>query len=282
MVSFRDKVVLITGASEGLGLALAREFFSQGARLAIVSRRATVLEGQALSLDPAGERVKPFTADLTRVDEIPGLVSRVEEAFTAPVDVLVHNAAVSCFGEVESCPFDALNAVWSVNFSAGVRLVQAVVGGMKERRCGQIIWIGSASAFRAVPFSAVYGASKAAARAFSESLRGELRDFNIGVLLVLPGALDTGFHTKQVIYTRRLGLRKTGAQASPEILARAILQAAHKHKDTLVFGRNAKILQHLSYWAPRLVDYLYRIQLGKQVTADPVETGAAHSKETRA
>lgn len=263
MRDYGDRLVLITGASAGLGMEIARQMAACGARLALVSRRGSKLELLARELDPQGLRVKVFVRDLSDTAVMPALVQEVTRSFGEVPDTIVHNAGMSCFGEIENCPYEAVEKILNVNYLCGVRLVQCVVGEMKTRGEGQIIWIGSGTAFRGMPFAAAYSASKAAAKAFCEALRGELRPFGIGVLLVMPGALQTDFHAAQAVYSPTQKLRATGKPLPVSSLARAVIRASCKGKKTLVAGRNMLVSRHLSYWCPDLLDWLYRFQLQK-------------------
>jgi len=259
---YQGKLVLIAGASAGLGRALARAYHEAGAKLALVARNAQKLEQlQAQGLNSRKTEVGVFPADLLNLEGIPGLVEKVSGKFHQPVDVLVHCAAMSCYGEVERTPFEMIEQVTRLNYLAGVRLVQELLGPMKERGSGQIVWIGSASAFRGRPLSAAYCASKAAAKSFCEALRGEVKPFGVDVLYVMPGSLKTGFHEAQANYSRNQRLRPLRSPSNPEDLARAILGAGRFQQPVLVYGRGARIQQRLSRWAPVLLDRAFQEQI---------------------
>lgn len=264
MFDYEGKLILITGASTGLGLCLAREYYKKGAYLALVARSEDKLNKMASSMDSGGARVKIFPADLIQLEKIPQLLLRIREECERSVDVLVHNAGMSCYGEIEDCPFEVVDQIITLNYLTGVRLVQLLVSSMKEKRNGQVIWINSGSAIRGIPFAAAYSASKAAARAFCESIRGEIKNYQIDVLSVIPGALDTNFHENQKNFSKRQKLRRTGTPQSPSVLARSILRAGQHRKKELIFGRNVRIGRHLAYWNPGLLDFLYQWRLKEE------------------
>ena len=261
MFNYKGKLVLVTGASSGLGLSLAEGYHASGAAVALVARRVEKLKELAIRLDPTGRAVRYFSVDLSQAESIPSLIQQVVQAFGRPVDVLVHCAGSSCYGEVERIPFEAIAQVTQLNYLAGVRLVQCVVEPMKKRKGGQIVWIGSGSAFRGIPQAAAYSASKAAVKSFCEAVRSELSPFGVDLLLVIPGALRTGFHQAQPNYSSDQRLRSIGNPGDPRLLVRAILEAGQRRRSLLIYGRYAWIGHHLAYWAPALLDRLFQLQL---------------------
>lgn len=257
---YKGKLVLVTGASSGLGWYLTRAYHEAGARLALVARRTERMDAQARELDSQGKDVRFFTADLQDTVGIPALVDRITEVFNQPIDVLVNNAGMSCYGEIERCPYEVIEQTTTLNYLSGVRLAQTVLEPMKRQKSGQIVWIGSGSAFRGIPRATAYSASKAAAKCFCEALRNEVNDFGLDVLLVIPGALKTDFHHQQPNYSSDQRLRSIGSPAAPHALARKIVSAGRRRKSLLIYGRYAWIGQHLAYWAPWLLDRLFRRQ----------------------
>lgn len=259
---YQGKLVLIAGASAGLGRALARCFHEAGAKLALVARDARrLLELQAQELKPGKAEAEIFPADLLDIEGIPRLTEKIKDTFRQPVDVLVYCAAMSCYGEVERTPFETIEQVTRLNYLAGVRLVQELLGPMKERGSGQVVWIGSASAYLGRPLSAAYTASKAAVRCFCEALRGEVGRFGIDVLLVVPSGLKTDFHQNQPNFSRDGRLRPLRAPIDPEPLAKAILRAGELRQPALVYGPSARMQERLARLAPALLDRAYREQL---------------------
>jgi len=258
---YKGKLVLITGVSSGLGWHLAHTYHTAGAELALIARRRERLHELVTHLDPEGKRARYFCADLLDTERIPALADEVVETFGKPIDVVVHSAGMSCYGEVERSPFEIITQITTLNYLAGIRLVQCVLEPMKRRRGGQIIWIGSGSSFRGIPRAAAYSASKAAVKSFCEALRSEVCSFGVDVLLVIPGALKTGFHEQQPNFSSDQRLRSIGAPSDPEALARSILKAGKRQQSILVYGRYAWIGQHMTYWSPWLLDRLLRWQL---------------------
>jgi NAD(P)-dependent dehydrogenase (short-subunit alcohol dehydrogenase family) len=189
--SFKGKTVLITGASRGLGLVLARAFAREGARLVICSREATVLEHARESLEALGATVLAVPADVTLRDEVALLVRAAVERFGG-VDVLVNNA-----GRIEVGPLDAMTdedfeRAMATHFWGPLNLMRAVVPSMRHRGGGRIVNISSIGGLIAVPHLVAYSASKFALGGLSEGFGAELAKDGIRVTTVYPGLMRTG------------------------------------------------------------------------------------------
>ncbi|PCI38404.1 MAG: hypothetical protein COB53_04825 [Elusimicrobia bacterium] len=260
MYDYNGKLILVTGASAGLGAELARAYRGAGAKLALVARRGEVLEKLAKELDDAGQDVRSFPCDLSQPEKVPELVQQVVSAFGRDIDVVVHNAAMSFYGEVELTPFEEVRKLFDLNFHAGVHLASTVLGSMKKRGSGQIVWIGSGVSYRGMPFSAAYSSSKAAARVFCEALRNELGGTGVDLIHAIPGALKTEFNASQKNYSQTHDLKTTGAPADITDMAARILEAGRRQRSFPIFGRNAWLGLHLTYWAPWLLDRLFRVK----------------------
>ncbi|HEY5254876.1 MAG TPA: SDR family NAD(P)-dependent oxidoreductase [Acidobacteriaceae bacterium] len=194
---FQDKVVLITGSSRGLGLALAEEFAHQGAKLVLTARdadeleRARVILLERTSIQP--DRILVVSADLCRPEEVQSLIQRATEHFSQ-IDILVNNAGVITVGPIESQTIENFRSVMDANFFSGVQCSMAVLPQMLGRGHGMIVNISSVGGKVAVPHLLPYSASKFAVTGFSQGLHAELRAKGIHVLTVCPGLMRTGSH----------------------------------------------------------------------------------------
>jgi short-subunit dehydrogenase len=180
-------VAIITGASSGIGEGLARELHQRGFRVGLVARRADKLEQIVASL---GERAAQAAADVAEVEEVNRAIGALEAAL-GPCDLLVANA-----GEDTSVPgtqFDLVTArrLARVNYEGALNAVAAVLPGMVERGQGHLVAISSLAAWRGMPRSGPYSASKAALTMLFESLRIDLAGTGIAVTTVHPGWVDT-------------------------------------------------------------------------------------------
>jgi short-subunit dehydrogenase len=188
-VSYASKVVWITGASAGIGAALARRLAAEGAVLALSSRRRDELERVAASL-PKGTKSLVVPGDVTDFASIPGWLERIE-AELGPVDVLVANAGISQRSRVRETPLDIYRKLMEVDFFAPVAFAQAVLPGMTARKSGHIVVTSSVAGKYGTPLRSGYCAAKFALHGFFDSLRAESAKDGITVTLLVAGAIRT-------------------------------------------------------------------------------------------
>jgi short-subunit dehydrogenase len=184
-----DRAALITGASSGIGEAIARELARRGYRLVLVARRAEVLDALAGEL---GGRVDALPADLSVRADRAALPDRVA-ALGVTVDILVNNAGLSTVGPVaKSVPEEELNLV-EVDVAAVVDLCSRFLPGMVDRGRGAVLNVASLGAFGPLPGQASYVAAKAFVLSYTDSIRGELRGSGVTATALCPGPVKTGF-----------------------------------------------------------------------------------------
>jgi NAD(P)-dependent dehydrogenase (short-subunit alcohol dehydrogenase family) len=191
------RVVLITGASSGIGRAAARRFAARGWRVWASMRRPD--QGQSLR-DEAAE--KGWTLETPRLDvtsdaEVEAVVAALLASTGGRLDLLVNNAGYYAYGALEDTSPDELRAQLETNVIGAHRLVRAVLPAMRARRSGRVIFLGSLSGLVVLPMVGPYHASKWAIEALAEALRYEVRAFGIEVVLVEPGPYRTGLHDNQ-------------------------------------------------------------------------------------
>jgi NAD(P)-dependent dehydrogenase (short-subunit alcohol dehydrogenase family) len=192
MRALADQVVIVTGASSGIGEATARRLARGGARLVINARRGEPLAALARELDPAGARVRAIAGDITDAAVRQRLVDEARGNF-GRIDALVNNAGYGTRGPVERVPVDLIRRNFETNLFSLIALTQLVVPHMRERGAGRIVNIGSVAGRIARPLSSVYDSTKHALEAITDGLRGELAPFGIQVVLIRPGFILTGF-----------------------------------------------------------------------------------------
>jgi short-subunit dehydrogenase len=245
---FRDKTVLITGGSRGLGLVLAREFVAEGARVAICARDAVELDQAFEDLAGRGRRVVTVPCDLTRPEQVNEMVAVVEQRL-GPIDVLVNNAGVIGIGPVEHMTLDDFHKAMDNNFYSALHCTLAVLPGMRGRGAGRIVNITSIGGKVSVPHLVPYGASKFALVGLSEGLRAELAKDGIVVTTVVPGLMRTGSPRQAEVKGQ---VRKELAwfavsdalplvSISAERAARSILRAVRRGDAEVILSLPAKI-----------------------------------------
>ena len=189
----QGKRVLVTGASAGIGAALAEGFASRGAIVGICARRADRLDAVLEHVRAHSPDSRSWTIDLADLDAIAGFAAQAERELGG-VDVLVNNAGIPKRRHVTRLTPDECEAVMRINYFSPVRLTLALLPGIVERG-GHIVNISSVAARLGPPIEAAYAASKAAMTAFSECMAVDLRDTAVGVHVVNPGVIDTELFT---------------------------------------------------------------------------------------
>jgi short-subunit dehydrogenase len=185
-----DKVVLITGASSGIGRGLAVELARRGAKLGLVARRAEVVDEVVREIEAAGGKALALPADVQSEDSIRAAADKLR-AELGPIDVLIANAGIGPTRDAAELNAKEVSSVINVNVIGASNSVAAVIPEMVKRGSGQLVVISSLAAYRGLPRSAAYCASKAAVSAFFESLRLDLEPRGINVTIIHPGFIKT-------------------------------------------------------------------------------------------
>jgi short-subunit dehydrogenase len=185
-----NRVVLITGASEGIGAACAAEFARSGAKLALTSRSEAGLHKAAAA---AGAKDALIVAgDITDDGSRRRIVERARERFGA-IDILINNAGLGLYAPAWSVPMEEARRLMEINFFAPLALTQLVAPQMVERRTGFIVNVGSIAGKVTLPWMTLYSVSKYALGSLTEGLRMELRANGVKTMIVCPGYVKTGF-----------------------------------------------------------------------------------------
>jgi uncharacterized protein len=187
-----DRTAVVTGASSGIGEAIARELATRGHGVTLVARRADKLTALAEELAARGVRAEVLPADLSVRADRANLLSRVEALGLTP-DILVNNAGLSTLGPVaESDPDAELNMI-EVDVASVADLCSRFLPGMTARRRGAVLNVASTAAFQPLPGQAGYGACKAFVLSYTQSLVGELKGSGVTATALCPGPVNTGF-----------------------------------------------------------------------------------------
>ena len=266
--SFRDKVVLITGGSRGLGLALARRFAAEGSKLVLCARSASELNAAHSDLARFGTEVITVVCDVTDHAEVKALVAKAVQRF-GRLDVLVNNAGVIKVGPVKSMTQDDFAEAMELMFWG---VVHTTLAGLPylERSCGTIVNITSVGGKVTVPHLLPYCCAKFAAVAFSDGLRAELRGTGVNVLTVAPGLMRTGSHVNVKFKGNAegeaawfgLGASTPGLAMTADRAARQIVDAAARGKGEAILGLPAQVLTRFHALFPDTTSGLLSIANG--------------------
>ena len=243
-----SRVVLITGASEGIGAACAEAFRKRGARLALVARSEEKLRSAARENDLA------IPADLLQDADRRMVVERTIEHF-GRIDVLLNNAGVGLYAPAHSAPMHEFRRMLELNLIAPVDLIQRAVPYMKRQRSGAIINVGSIAGKVTLPWFTLYSASKFAVGSLTEGLRMELRSYGIHTMVVCPEYVRTRFQ-QNVLYGEPPALagRTREWAITPEQCAQDIVRGLERNAHTVVTPKSGWALIALKRILPSLVD----------------------------
>jgi NAD(P)-dependent dehydrogenase (short-subunit alcohol dehydrogenase family) len=188
---FAGKTALITGASAGIGRALALEFAREGANVAVAARRLELLETLAHDIEALGRKALPIRCDVTKEDEVRAAVAQAVSTFGA-LDVVVANAGFGVVGPVEQLSMDDFRRQFDTNIYGALHTVKSSIPALEKTR-GRLALVGSVSGYVAVPATGAYAMSKFAVRALADALFHELRPKGIAVTLISPGFIESDF-----------------------------------------------------------------------------------------
>jgi short-subunit dehydrogenase len=192
----QDKLIVISGASKGVGRQLAYSLAGSGARLVLIARSAELLSGLEQDLQSKGCECRGFACDLAQTDSLLACVERIHRDM-GKVDILINNAGIGYYKPFLEHSVQEHMGIIDLNLKALVFLTQAILPDMLEKGSGHIVNIGSDLADRPLGNMAVYTATKHAVRGFSLSLMREVKDRGVKVSLINPGMIDTSFHGGQ-------------------------------------------------------------------------------------
>jgi NAD(P)-dependent dehydrogenase (short-subunit alcohol dehydrogenase family) len=192
MRKLNGQVIIVTGASAGIGEATARRLASEGATVVMFARRSDRLEALKQEVEAKGGRTLAVTGDVTNEEDRKRLVREALGSF-GRIDALVNNAGYGQRGPIELVPIDAIRQNFETNLFSLIALTQLVIPKMREARRGRIVNVSSVAGRIARPLSSVYDATKHALEAISDGMRGELALFGIEVVVIQPGFIVTEF-----------------------------------------------------------------------------------------
>jgi short-subunit dehydrogenase len=280
-----EQVMVITGATSGIGLTTARMAAEQGAKLVLAARNGEALDALASELRRKGSKVCTVTADVGILADVERIGSTAMERF-GRIDTWVNNAGISIFGRNEDVALEDMLRLFQTNYWGVVHGSLEAVKHMKTRGGGAIINIGSELSERAIPLQGLYSASKHAVKAFTDALRMELEKEGapMSVTLIKPAAIDTMFTVHAKNYMEKEPALPPPIYA-PDIVAKSILYSAQHPKRDVFVGGASKAMSAAGFAMPRALDKFMNASLFTQQQSDvpssPNRRDALHQPDPR-
>ena len=230
--NIKDKVIVITGASSGMGEAAARHLAQKGARVVLAARRSDRIDAVANEINELGGSAIAMATDVTLEEDVKALVDAAVKQW-GRIDVLINNAGVMPLSTLDQAKVSEWNQMIDVNLRGVLHGIAAALPYMKAQKSGQIINNASVAAHLVFPASAVYSATKYAVRALTEGLRKEASEYNVRATLISPGAVSTELldhiSDKDVQSANQAYVGKVGIPA--ETFARMVAFAINEPED---------------------------------------------------
>lgn len=274
--SFRNKTVVVTGATAGVGRAVAKRFAREGAWLGLIAREQEALEEMQAELMQLGAPVMTASADVADAEAVFAAAERFEREL-GPIEVWVNGAMVTVFSPVSRMTPEEFRRVTEVTYLGFVHGTLAALSHMRPRNRGTIVQIGSALAYRGIPLQAAYCAAKFAIRGFTESLRTELEHEKSKVrvsMVQLPGINTPQFDWARAHLERHP--RPVAPVLDPDVPAEAVLKAAREGGKEYWLGRTVATLIVGNMWFPELMArYLAKTAVSGQQTRERISPSRA-------
>jgi short-subunit dehydrogenase len=252
--TLRDRRILITGASSGIGKALAEEGARRGARVLLTARSTDTLDRLTGEINHDGGQAFSIAADIASDADRQRLMQSAVTKWGG-LDVLINNAGVASFGHFADSSEAILRQIMEVNFFAAAELIRLAIPYLRNGQQPAVVNISSMCGRRGLPAWPEYSASKFALCGLTEALRGEMARFDIDVLLVLPGMTNTGLSGHLLRNEGKMKLDFSKGM-DPKAVAQAVLAGLAKNRTEMVLGREARWMLWVNRFFPRLVDRL--------------------------
>ena len=247
-------VILVTGASSGIGEATARLFAREGYRVAMGARRLDRLETLANEIQTKGGQALPVAADLTRLEDVQNLVKTTLDHY-GQIDVLLNNAGFGRLDWLENLdPVKDIEAQLRINLIAVIQTAREVLPHMIKRRSGHIVNMASMAGQVATPTYTVYAASKFAVRGFTEALRREVGVYGVHVSAIYPGGVRTEFDEHTGVKRRTSRTTPAALRLDAAEVAQAVLSIVRRPRRGLVIPWPMRFSVWLNVLFPGLVD----------------------------
>jgi len=247
-MDLKNKVVLLTGASSGIGYSLAKSLPKENCSLALISRRKNILDELISGIENSNSKILSYKCDVGKIDEVRKTFSQVKNDF-GKIDIAILNAGVSHRTDIKEYSAEIAKEIFDANALGIVNCVEQLLQDFIQRKEGMIVGVSSLAEARGFPKSGFYNASKSAASLLLESLRVELKPFNVKVITVKPGFVRTPMTDKNEFHMPFL----MNVDKAVKIIIDGIIKEKHIIQFPLPTVIGSKIVKFIPDW---LFDYL--------------------------
>jgi dehydrogenase/reductase SDR family protein 7B len=264
----KDKVVIITGGSSGIGKALAVQFGSKGSKLLITGRNKTELDKTVWELSGKGITIAGFQGDVSKEDDNKRMAAEAIAKYGS-IDILINNAGISMRALFEEVDMDVIRKVMDINFYGSLYATKYCLPEIKKNK-GSVIGMSSIAGFRGLPGRSGYSASKFALNGFLEVLRTELLKTGVHVLTACPGFTSSNIRKKSLTKdgtAQGESPRNEDTMMSAEECAAHIYNATVKRKRTLILTTQGKLAVFFNKWLPGFADKMVYNVMAKESEA---------------
>ncbi|MDZ8077974.1 MAG: SDR family NAD(P)-dependent oxidoreductase [Nostoc sp. ChiQUE01a] len=258
MATLAAKTVLLTGASRGLGVYIARALAREQATVVCVSRFKSGLDTTCAQIKALGGKGISIPFDIKNVTELSTLKQHINKV-VGPVDIIINNAGIEIYGDFVDYSLEDLQSILTINLLAAIELTRLFLPSMLERRTGHIVNIASLAGKKGVPYNTIYSASKAGLIMWTDAMRQELAATDTNISVICPGYIsETGMTVNSRVSTPLLA-----GISTPIDVANAVIRAVKENKAEIVVNQNrltasmTKLIFAIGQICPELVDKVY-------------------------
>ncbi|WP_071188670.1 SDR family NAD(P)-dependent oxidoreductase [Trichormus sp. NMC-1] len=253
MKSIAGKTVLLTGATGGIGVYIARALAQEKATVLAVSRSPEKLEQLCAEIEKTGNKCISFCFDISKVTELAILLEQINE-ITDTIDILINNAAIEKYRSFQNYTLEDIQSILTTNLITGMELTRLILPKMIAQNSGHIVNIASGSGKKGAPYNSIYSASKAGLIMWTDAVRQELADSNIGISVVCPGYTNAG-----MFHAFGLSAPLLARVSEPTEVAIAVIKAIqHNQPEVMLDGILTKLLFSNIQLFPKFGDVIFR------------------------